>query len=152
MAFITSRIPWRFRLGLFTTLTVAWCSGVCFFVLSRWFAIDGEFGPEKHPWQQPALMIHGAAAFFMMMGYGALLFAHVPLAWRLHRLRFLGLGLVTAIGLQMLTGYLLYYLANEELRILISNIHAAIGFSLPFLLASHVIIGNRTRVTRLPGI
>jgi len=152
LALITSRIPWRFRLGLFTALAVAWCSGVCFFVLSRWFAIEGEFGPEKHPWQQPALMIHGAAAFFMMVGYGALLFAHAPLAWRLRRLRVLGLCLVSAIGLQMLTGYLLYYLANEELRGLVGNTHAAIGFSLPFLLASHVIIGNRTRVSRLPGI
>lgn len=150
MALITSRIPLRVRLGLFTALATSWVSGIGFFALSRWFTVDGDFGPEKHPWQQPLLTVHGGAAFIMMLAFGALLVAHVPLAWRLNRLRVLGLSLVSMLGLQMTTGYLLYYLADDSAREIISNLHAANGFALPFLLAAHIVCGIRGRTVPAP--
>ena len=63
MAVITSRIPVFYRWFLYTITAASWLTGLMFFVLSRWFMVEGEFGPEKHPWQFPILMAHGASAF-----------------------------------------------------------------------------------------
>lgn len=146
MAFITFKIPFNFRVALFSLLTASWVSGVVFYILHRWFVIEGEFGPEKHSWQQPVLMIHGASAFLMMICYGALLFAHVPSSWKLNRLRYLGISLVVAFAFQIITAYLLYYLSNEDVREIVANMHAFNGLLIPFLLTTHIVVGIRSGV------
>ena len=142
---MATRLPNLYRNFIFTLLGISWVSGTIFFILSRWFVIEGEFGPEKHPFQQPVLMIHGAAAFLMMVTYGAMLMTHVPSGWRLNRLRGLGLTLVSVIGFQIISAYLLYYLANEDIRDIVANLHALTGFLLPLVLTVHILVGHNTR-------
>ncbi len=134
-----------YRRFLYTITALSWLTGVLFFVLSRWFMVEGEFGPEKHPWQFPTLMAHGGSAFLMMISYGALLISHVPSSWKLNRLRYLGIALISVVGLQIITAYLLYYLGNEAIREIVVWCHLAAGFSLPFVLGAHVLIGIRHR-------
>ncbi len=145
MSFITLRIPLSFRLFLFATLTTSWVSGVVFFILNTWFIVEGEFGPEKHPWQQPALMLHGAAAFLMMIIYGGLLFSHIASGLALAKWRYLGMTLCSAFAFQIITAYALYYLAAENIRTIIAYLHAAVGFLIPFLLTAHIIRGIQNR-------
>lgn len=139
------RIPLNFRLWLFAILLVSWCTGIAFFVLSKWVTVEGEFGPEKHPWQFPVLKVHGAAAFLMMITYGIMLGTHVPTSWKQKRQKRMGLALVIAQGFIIVTAYLLYYAAADTFRLAISYAHASTGFIFPFLLAWHIFHGVKTR-------
>lgn len=144
MASVTSKIAWRYRIWIFIFLMVSWCSGLTFFALNRWVWVEGDFGPQKHPWQYNVLQVHGASAFMMMISYGVLLASHVPVGLRQRRRRACGLALVAVQGFMIFTAYLLYY-AGEENRTLIGWAHAIVGFTFPFVLAFHVIDGIRTR-------
>lgn len=145
MARVSTRIPRAYRLFLYALLLTSWSSGSTFFVLNKWVTVEGEFGPEKHPMQVVALRTHGGAAFLMMVCYGFLLASHVPAGWRSKRMRRLGLTLVSAQGFLILSAYLLYYLANDGFRILLSYAHASVGFLFPFLLAAHLYSAARDR-------
>ena len=139
------KIPLGFRFILFVTLTVSWFTGVGFFLLETFFQIDGEFGTEKHPWQTPALSVHGGAAFLMMVWFGSLLSAHVPRGWETKRLRYWGLSLVGALTLQIITAYALYYSAHELTHIVVKWMHIGIGVSLPAILTGHILAGRKHR-------
>ncbi len=142
------RITKLYRYSLFALVLTSWTSGVSFFILNRWVSVEGDFGPEKHPWQFNILEIHGAAAFLMMLVFGALLAAHVPVGWRVQRVRPLGLALVIALALLMTSAHFLYYLGDEEFRQWTAYVHAAIGFSLPFILIAHLWQGSKRRRRR----
>ncbi len=134
--------PW-FKKILYTTLVISWCTGLSYYIANNWFMIDGEFGPEKQPWQYNVLMLHGAAAFIMLMAFGSILTHHVPNVWRTKRLRKIGITLTSFIVIQSLSAYLLYYLANEFIRDITSYLHLIIGLSLPLALILHIIIGKK---------
>lgn len=144
------------RLVLFITLAVSWFTGLGFFLLDTFFQIEGEFGIEKSPWQNPALTIHGASAFLMMVWFGGLVATHVPMGWRTKRLRFWGITLISAIALQIFTAYLLYYLANEFARETIKWAHLVVGLTLPAILTGHILAGikdaqERTKKRKRPN-
>ncbi len=136
------------RRSLIALFLFSWLSGIAFFSLDRWGAVEGEFGPEKHPWQFTVLKSHGAAAFLMMINFGFLLAAHVPKGWRVRDMRPLGLVLVLAVSISISTAYLLYYLGDEGLRQVTRTIHISVGFCLPFLLLAHLRQGLRRRNMR----
>lgn len=152
MAYISSRIPLNFRVVIFVILAISWCSGIVFFVLNNWVSVEGDFGPEKHPLQFPALMIHAAAAFILMLMIGGILASHVPMGWKTKRLRKIGISLTVLFCIQVITAYLLYYLANEDIRIAVSYVHLACGFSFPFFLIAHIVIGIKSRRSKPKGV
>ena len=84
----------------------------------------------------------------MMISYGALLISHVPAGWRLNRLRYLGIALISLVALQIITAWLLYYLGNETVREIVVWRHLAAGFALPFVLGAHILTGIRHRARR----
>lgn len=145
MAYINIRMRRHFRRALYSVLALSWCTGVLFFILSRWMMVEGDFGPEKHPWQFPVLMVHGAAAFLIMVSYGSVLLSHVTATWRLKRLRGLGLTLVFMLCFQIISAWMLYYLSSDEIRGWFANAHAAVGVSFPLVLTIHIIHGLRDR-------
>ena len=148
MAFISIKIPLNFRILLFIILLVSWVSGVTFYLLNNYVIVEGDFGPEKHPWQYNVLMTHGAAAFGMMIFYGSLLTSHIPSGWKSRRLKKLGISMLIALSVQVITAYLLYYMGDEQWRIIIANIHAFNGFVFPLLLITHIVFGMRFRRKR----
>ena len=142
------RIPVSVRRFLYAALTVSWCSGIVFFILNQWVTLEGEFGPEKHPWQIGFLRIHGAGAFLMMITFGYLLASHIAVSWPLKKMRPLGVTLVAAIGFLIVSAYGLYYLGDPDLRTYLAYAHAGVGVSLPFLLMVHLVQGRRQRNLR----
>lgn len=130
---------------MYLSLAISWLTGIAFFVLSRFVTVEGDFGPEKHPLQFPILMVHGAAAFVLMMAYGAVLMNHVSATWRLQRLRGFGITLVVVLLFQVISAYLLYYLSSDEVRGWFANLHALVGLSFPLILTIHIVTGRRQR-------
>ena len=146
---ITLKVPKTFQYLLFATLATSWCSGITFFILNRFITVEGDFGPQKHPWQFPAISTHGLAAFMMMILFGAMLASHVPMAWQTKRLRFWSITFVIAVSLQIITGYTLYYLASEDSREITGYFHLTVGFCLPIILAIHIISAAKNRKKRI---
>lgn len=138
-------MPTVYRRTLFFALAVSLVTGTTFFIMNNWFVVEGDFGPEKHPWQYPMLKIHGASAFMMMIFFGSLLVTHIPAGWRTKRLRVLGLSLLSVIGFQIITAWLLYYLSNEVVRGWITYGHLAAGWLIPCLLSFHIWKGTSAR-------
>lgn len=145
MPLVRMRLPTLLRRIFYAVLLGSWLSGTAFFALSRFVEIEGEFGPEKHPWQSPILAAHGAFAFLMLLAIGSMWLNHVPASWRSDRSRRLGITLVVATSLMVVSGWLLYYAASETLRPLIGNVHFAFGLLLPAVLATHIVLGRRAR-------
>ncbi len=143
---VGSRIPlWPYRALLFAVLAVAWVSGLSFFVLNTWVTVEGDFGPEKHPWQFTFLRVHGGAAFLMMISFGYLLASHVPAGWRTDRLKKSGAGLVASVAFMVLSAYILYYASDLDFRQYLVYAHVAMGFSLPIQLLLHILQGLKRR-------
>ncbi len=138
--------PW-FKKFFYTLLACSWVTGLVFFVLNTWVRVAGDFGPEKHPVQFIVLVIHGFSAFVMLMLLGALFSNHVPIAWRSRRLRKVGVALVSFAGTQILTAFLLYYVANEAIREWAMYIHLFTGLLLPFMLYLHIFLGKQRKRT-----
>jgi len=151
MARVSSKIPRAYRLSLFALLLTSWSTGIAFFILRRWVTVEGEFGPEQHPWQFAILRTHGGAAFLMMISYGFLLASHVPAGRRAQRMRRLGGGLVALQGFLILSAYLLYYAADDRFRVVIGYAHASTGFVFPFLLMAHLYSAKLDRKTSSPA-
>jgi len=138
MKLISLRIPRLYRRVFYGFLALSLCSGVLFFIFNQWVEIEGEFGPQKHPLQAVLIRVHGAAAFFMLMSFGALLAAHIPHGWKSTRSRKSGIFIGTLALLQILLGYLLYYLANESIRQYTSYVHIIFGLVMPLALYIHL--------------
>ena len=137
----TTKVRKSHQVWLFTLFAIAWCSGVAFFVLKTWFMVEGDFGPEKHPWQFPTLQIHGFTAFLMMVTFGCVLGTHVQQSWNVRPRRILGIILVALPVFQMVTSYLLYYVDwKRDSRAILEYMHLGVGFILPLILIIHVLL------------
>lgn len=148
MKLISLRIPVLYRRFFYGFLALSLCSGVLFFIFNQWVEIEGEFGPQKHPLQAVFIRVHGAAAFFMLMSFGALLAAHIPYGWKSTRSRKSGIFIGALAFLQILLGYLLYYLANESIRQYTSYVHILFGLVMPLALYLHLRQRKKTRQSK----
>jgi ABC-type proline/glycine betaine transport system permease subunit len=132
-----------FKKTLYSFFALSWITGIAFFILNKWLLVEGEFGLEKHPWQSTILTSHGLSAFILLMIIGAIFINHTPIAWRIHRMRKIGIVLTTITSLQIISAYLLYYVSIESLRSISVYLHLSIGIGLPLILIIHVKLGKR---------
>lgn len=118
-------------------------TGIAWLVLDRWIRVSGAFGPEHHPAEPAMLILHGIAAYAMLILAGALIPVHVKAGWsaRLNRLS----GLTVALLLAVLgaTALGLYYLSAETVRGWTSIAHWVVGLGALPALTIHVISGHR---------
>ena len=145
MSRVALHFPRRAKAVLYGNIAISFATGTLWFVLHRWFSIEGEFGPEKNPLEPWLIKVHGASAFLVLIGFGYVLASHVHVGWRTRRNRVLGLALVTTFALLILTGYLLYYASGEGFREGVGWMHLALGLSLPVTLMAHIAMGKRPR-------
>ena len=142
---IAHRFPKWFRWMTSTVLLLSLVTGVMWYVLGRWGDIEGEFGPEKHPWLATLTKLHGAGAFAALLSFGAILAAHVPAGWRTRRSRRSGILLISLIATTTLTAYGLYYSGSQEFREILIVVHLASGLSLPVFLIVHIMQSPRRK-------
>ncbi|HAI97886.1 MAG: hypothetical protein CL866_00480 [Cycloclasticus sp.] len=139
---IRLKIPPLYQSFFLCLFVSSWCSGLLFFVLSKWFRITGEYGLQQHPWQFPSIQIHGGTAFLAMICFGILLGTHIPSGWKNKKKRKSGIALIVVACFLIITAYLLYYIAQDNLREYIVYAHLTLGLAFPFVLIVHLIKKN----------
>jgi hypothetical protein len=91
------------------------------------------------------LRIHGAAMQIVLLGLGSLLVVHVWRGWTYRSQRALGISLLSVAGLLIVSGFMLYYVGDEDWRGVTSTAHWIVGIlALPMFLL-HYFQGKRIR-------
>lgn len=94
------------------------------------FAAPGWIDEEISRRTQVVLLkIHGGAAMLALIALGVLLATHILPALKNPENRKAGITLLAGTATLALTGWGLYYLGDESLRVWTSNIHIAVGMA-----------------------
>jgi len=124
-----------------------WLSGGLWLLFHYFLRRMTEFGFEAHPLEAWWLRLHGAFAFATLWLVGFLSARHIVSGWASGRRRLSGLTMLGAIGVLVLTGYLLYYLGDDQARSLVSLGHWGLGLGLPALFLCHRFAFARRRTS-----
>ncbi len=107
------------------------------------YSIGAGAGALPHPLEAWALRLHGLAAFAGLFVLGVFAGGHIPQGWRASvrngwpLQRQTGLFLCISGALLILSGYLLFYFAPEEVRPALGWAHTVIGVSMAGMIVSH---------------
>ena len=127
------------RISLYGTATALLATGAAWLAVHTTRAADALPSPAE-PW---LMRVHGLAAFLALFVLGALAASHVPRGWRLaerrgwpsqRRTGVVLCGLGAAV---VLTGYLLYYFAPDNVRPALGWAHAGLGVAMALLVVAH---------------
>jgi cytochrome b561 len=108
---------------------------------------------DEELWQAVAanmLMLHGMTAMIALVLLGAVTAQHVRYSWRKGKNRISGAAMVGANAALVTTACGLYYAGSDLLRAFAADVHIAVGIALPALVATHVVLGRRTRKRAYP--
>jgi hypothetical protein len=136
-------LPRWARSGVYGVGLTCLLTGLGWLVLHHFVQIEGEFGPEASPLEQPLLVMHGIGAAAMLWLFGLLWLTHIRRAWHAQRNRRSGGTMVILLGLLSLSGLGLYYVGHETMRAWIGNGHWVAGLIATLLLPVHIWRGRR---------
>ena len=142
------RLKPRLRAWVYGTIGALFLTGLVWWLLDRWGRVETEFGDVTHPAAPWLMRAHGAAAMLMLVVVGVLVPLHVRRGWHARRNRGSGAGLVGALGVLAITGWLLYYAGGTQSREIASVSHVWLGFALPLAIFGHIWLGRRSRVAK----
>jgi cation transport ATPase len=106
----------------------------------EWDVPDTWIGPRS--WYAAA---HGMLAFISLLFMGALLAIHVRHGLRQKHSRKSGLTLLFVLPLPVLTGWGIYYIANEHWAAGLSIVHTATALLIAIPMTAHAIAARRQR-------
>ena len=132
-------------LALYAVCGGLWLSGALWLLFHYLLARPSQFGQTTHPLEAWWLTAHGAFAFVAIFTFGLLWGTHVAPGWKTQQRRPSGAAAVAAVVWLMLTGYLMYYLAGEQPRLIVATLHWTVGLATPLLFVYH---GLRSRAVR----
>jgi hypothetical protein len=92
-----------------------------------------------------ALKVHGATGFAILFALGAMSAYHVRRGWELRRNRVSGSVVIALFTVLTATGYVLYYLVNDDTHAVVSLLHWGVGLVLAPTLIVHIVAGRRAR-------
>lgn len=128
---------------VYATSLGIWLTGSIWLLFHYFVVAQTPFGPTRHPLEHWSLVAHGAFAFGSLWLMGFLWCTHVTRRWRLKRHRKSGGALFGVMLLLILSGYLLYYIAGDELRDATGITHWVIGLAMPVFLLIHWSVRRR---------
>lgn len=136
----------RQRQAVYLALALLVASGLVWLVAH--FVLPLPEDAARHPLEPWAMRVHGAATMLGMMVLGGLWGPHVLGAWERRNHRWSG-GTMAGLWLGLaLSGYGLYYLADEGWRDIASSSHILLGLAIPVGLGIHVWRVTRGRKAR----
>lgn len=145
------RLGRRRRWGFYTVAAGVWLTGGLWLLFHYFFVQQGEFGVQTHPLEPWWLKLHGAFAFAAIWIFGLLWGIHITVAWPLPRRRWSGASLTGVFFWLTVSGYLLYYVAGDSARSVISLLHWTVGLACPVALFWHRIRKRKRRPVPSPS-
>ena len=112
---------------LYPSLLLIAISGITWLIGHYFLEIQGEFGPEKHPLEIWSLRLHGFFAMFGLLCLGMLLEHHIKTYLKHPRRWWTGLPLLAVWIWLVISGYLLYYLIDDQWHNAFSLGHWIVG-------------------------
>lgn len=126
----------KFKFKLYWILTLLFVSGLLYAIpgyLDRWFFIELDWPFSGH-W---LMTLHGLGAMVCCFALGYLTRCHVMVHLRSRRHFATGMSMFSIMLVMLGSGYLLYYLGDEDWRRISADIHCALGVLLPLALGIH---------------
>jgi len=114
-----------------------WMSGAAWLWVHYLAKPHEAFGMPGNSAETGWLKVHGAFAFLAIWGGGFLWGFHINKAWPRHQQRWSGGSLFVVLLVLILSGYLLYYVADEGSRQTLSLVHWIVGLGLPLAYLTH---------------
>ena len=127
----------RRRLLVYGIAGAVWLTGALWVLLHYFFMRQGPFGSAPHPLEFWSLVTHGAAAFASLWMFGLLWGVHVPIGWRMRRRRWSGGAIFGFTVWLILSGYMLYYVGNDEVMSVVAILHWSFGLGAPIFFLLH---------------
>lgn len=140
-------LPRWLRWSIYAITSILVVTGILWLAVRYGMRPPGE-DDLPHPAEPWILRVHGLAMMVALFAYGTLLRSHIVNAWKLRRNRITGTAVATVMLALTVTGYMLYYVAGEAVRQVISVVHWAIGLGVVALLPLHVWSGRRDSKAR----
>ena len=103
----------------------------------------GKAAESVRRWKPALIAVHGWSAMLFVLLFGTLLGGHIRRAWHARKNRKNGVLLVCLVASLTLSGYALYYTADESWRELFSSFHLWLGIASPLFLLWHIRAGQR---------
>jgi hypothetical protein len=130
---------------LYVVGTLLVLSGALWLLFHYFVRMPGQFGDSPHPLEPWWLCIHGLSAAAFLIGFGSVLPGHVRRAWVARRNRISGTFFFSLLALLIATGYGLYYLGEDSVRVPVSAVHWLVGLGMPALMGWHIWLGRASR-------
>jgi hypothetical protein len=128
------------KLFLYGSVGALWLSGLIWLLFHYFGRHQGDFGDMPLPIEPLMLKIHGAFAMAILLVLGALASAHIRRGWVLKRNRPSGVVITSACAALAISGWMLYYVANEQARNFVSAAHWIVGLALPLIIVLHILM------------
>lgn len=138
--------PFHRRL-FYIVFAILWLSGALWLGI-QWLK-DPSLGPVRTPVQALAMRVHGAILLVYLPMLGTLI-THVRRGAALKANRWSGFTVIGLNGVLLLSGWMLYYVADDTVRDWSSAIHWGLGCLMLVLIIAHVLLG-RSWAVRLLG-
>jgi len=123
----------------YSVFGILWSSGALW-LLIEWFK-DPELGAARTPLQTFSMKIHGAVMLIYIAMLGTLMI-HMRRGFALRANRLSGSFVIGLNAILTLTGWLLYYIADDTARQWSSVTHWVLGLVILPLLCTHVLLGQ----------
>jgi hypothetical protein len=133
----SSRLSRSLRIAIYTIGAGVWFTGVLWLLFHYFVGHRGPFGPTVSPLEPWWLTLHGAFAFAAVWIFGVLWGVHIPAGWSGRKRHLSGGLLVALLAWLIISGYLLYYVSDEQLRAATSLAHWLIGLVVPIGFLAH---------------
>lgn len=114
-----------------------WLTGVLWLVFHYFLQRQSDFGTQPHPLEFWWRAAHGFFGFASLWTFGLLWGVHVVKGWKIRRHRLSGGVLFAVVFWLIASGYLLYYVGNDQALSTLALLHWAAGLALPLPFVVH---------------
>ncbi len=115
------------RLSVRLVALLLWITGGGWLIAHFFFQQSSDFGTQPSGWEPALLHAHGILAVGGVFMFGWIASRHMAERWNQSDGRVSGLTLAAATAILVISGYLLYYIADERFNLAIASTHEVLG-------------------------
>jgi hypothetical protein len=132
-----ARMPRRPRAAIYIVMGALWLTGCGWLILDQFAARRGPFGAVPHPLEPPLLLLHGVSSLAAMYLLGWITARHVLRWWTSDMRRLSGSALAAIIVLLVVSGFALFFVADDEWQRAAAVVHEVLGVAITVFAVQH---------------